>query len=55
VVEGHSIGSVQGTSTPFAIRKREEGGYFLVRECYINGLMYREGMEIGKEEEITLF
>lgn len=43
-----------GTSVPFLARRRVEGGYYLVGECYVHGLMHGEGMSMGSEEEIVL-
>jgi hypothetical protein len=49
-----------GASTPFALRPRDsveqsEGiYYFLVGECYVQGLMNGEGLEMGEVQEICL-
>ncbi|KAH6722940.1 heterokaryon incompatibility protein-domain-containing protein [Leptodontidium sp. MPI-SDFR-AT-0119] len=44
-----------GFDTPFVIRPRDEGGYVLVGECYIYGLMNGEALVDGKVEDITLY
>ena len=44
-----------GLATPFIIRKREEGGYYLVGECYLDGLMNGEGLSKGGEQDIVLY
>ena len=44
-----------GMAVPFLIRKREAGGYYLVGECYVDGLMDGEGLELGKEQDIFLY
>lgn len=53
--EGDEACILYGAATPFIIRKREGGGYFLVGECYIHGLMNGEGMRLGEEKEIILY
>ncbi|KAH7355251.1 heterokaryon incompatibility protein-domain-containing protein [Rhexocercosporidium sp. MPI-PUGE-AT-0058] len=44
-----------GFNTPFVIRPRDGGGYLLVGECYIYGLMNGEALVDGKVEDITLY
>jgi hypothetical protein len=55
IKEGDMICLFYEACTPFVIRKRAQDGYFLMGECYVHGLMGGEGMEMGEEEEITLF
>ncbi|KAE9380908.1 hypothetical protein N431DRAFT_459822 [Stipitochalara longipes BDJ] len=44
-----------GFCTPFIIRKRSEGGFALVGECYVHGLMDGKGLEVKDVEDIELF
>ena len=53
--EGDTICLIYGAKVPFLVRKRLEGGYILVGEDYINGLMHGEGMSIGVEEDLILY
>ena len=46
---------IGGSRVPFILRKRTEGGYLLVGESYVHGLMYGEGMRKGSNEEICIY
>lgn len=52
---GDLVCLIYGAQVPFLLRPRDLGGYFLVGECYVHGLMYGEGMKIGSEREVQLF
>lgn len=51
-----------GAKTPFAIRpiKEKQSGdpksdrWQLVGECYVQGLMHGEGLEVGKRQDCVL-
>ncbi|KAL2070378.1 hypothetical protein VTL71DRAFT_13404 [Oculimacula yallundae] len=51
---GDKICVFLGFATPFIVRPREEGGYFLVGECHVYGLMDGEVLVGGTLEEIAL-
>jgi hypothetical protein len=62
IEKGDEICIFLGFSTPSIIRPRQAGGYVLVGECYIYGLMDGEALCHGREEEeeeeeedVTLF
>ncbi|PVH80371.1 hypothetical protein DL98DRAFT_588478 [Cadophora sp. DSE1049] len=44
-----------GFSTPFVVRPRDGGGYLVVGECYIYGLMDGEALVEGTLEDIILY
>lgn len=44
-----------GLDVPFIIRPRQGGGYALVGECYVYGLMDAEALVDGVVEDITLY
>lgn len=46
---------IDGSRVPFVLRKRTDGGYFLVDESYVHGLMYGEGMSKGSSEGIHIY
>lgn len=52
---GDKLCLIYGTKVSFLIRRRREGGFRLVRECYVYGLMHGEGMTMGIEQDIELF
>jgi hypothetical protein len=43
---------IYGAKVLFLIRRRAEGGYLLVGECYVHGLMHGEGISTGAEEDV---
>jgi hypothetical protein len=45
---------IYGTDVPFIIRRRSDGGYFLVGASYLHGMMVGEAVGKG-EVEIELF
>ncbi|KAF5724960.1 heterokaryon incompatibility protein [Fusarium mundagurra] len=51
---GDRICVFQGFITPFILRPQLTGVYSLVGECYIYGLMNREGLSQGIEQDIIL-
>jgi hypothetical protein len=55
VQENDIICLIYGAKVPFLIRRRAEGAYLLVGECYVHGLMHGEGMSMGVEEDIVLY
>ena len=55
IQEDDEICLICGTNVPFLIRRREEGGFQLVGECYVHGLMQGEGMAMGVEQDIQLY
>jgi hypothetical protein len=55
IEKGDKICIFLGFNTPFIIRPYKAGGYILVGECYIYGLMDGEALYRGREEDVTLF
>lgn len=53
--ENDIICLIYGAKVPFLIRRRGDGAYLLVGECYVYGLMHGEGMSMGVEQDIVLF
>ncbi len=53
---GDKICVFYGGSLPYVIRPCGEGRYTLIGDCYVNGLMYGEAMDMEdvKTETITL-
>lgn len=52
---GDTIAVIHGCKTPLVLRRREPDGYILIGECYVQGIMYGEAMEMGfDEKEIAL-
>lgn len=51
---GDQICVFRGFSTPFILRRGDNGAYRLVGECYVYGLMDGEGLDMSPEERITL-
>ncbi|PVH74673.1 HET-domain-containing protein [Cadophora sp. DSE1049] len=57
---GDCVAVVLGARTPFVLRPGEvdgdfEGKYQLVGECYVHGLMYGEGSELGDVRDIVIY
>ncbi|KIW14732.1 hypothetical protein PV08_07516 [Exophiala spinifera] len=54
---GDSIAILLGCDMPLVLRRRDNGGWIVVGECYVHGVMYGEGTVLGhdKFEEITLY
>lgn len=46
---------IYGTVVPFIIRRRSDGGYSLVGESYVHGMMFGEAVGKGEKVEIELF
>lgn len=51
---GDQVCLFRGFNTPFILRRGDSGAYKLVGECYIYGLMNKEGLALGPEGRITL-
>jgi hypothetical protein len=47
-----SIGLFLGATTPFVIRKKENGSYTLIGECYVYGIMNGEAIDDAPAESI---
>jgi len=55
VQENDLLCLIPGLRVPFMLRRWTEGGYLLVGECYVHGLMYGEEMCKGTSEEICIY
>ena len=53
--QGDLVCVINGLRVPFLLRRRVPEGYFLVGECYVDGVMFGEALSKGEEEEITLY
>lgn len=49
--EGDTVAMLYGGRTPFVLRPREDGGWTLVGECYVHGMMGGEALEEEGEDE----
>jgi hypothetical protein len=53
---GDLIVVLNGSSLPCMVREKGRGGYFeLVGQCYVDGVMYGEGVDWGEEESETFW
>lgn len=52
--EGDVICLLNGVNIPFVIRKYGDGGYRLVGECYVHGMMFGERMT-GVKEDVVIY
>ena len=59
LLPGDLICLLNRLEVPFSIRRREieegDGGYALVGECYVDGIMFGEGLEMGKRRRLHCF
>lgn len=53
---GDSVAILVGCDMPLVLRRQEKGGWIVIGDCYVHGVMYGEGI-LGhdKFEEITLY
>jgi hypothetical protein len=53
---GDSVAILLGCDIPLILRRQEKGGWIVVGECYVHGVMYGEAIRgHDKFEEITLY
>ena len=49
--EGDIICVINGLAVPLVLRESQEGGFELIGDCYLHGIMDGEGMELDIEEQ----
>ncbi|ORY14865.1 hypothetical protein BCR34DRAFT_644590 [Clohesyomyces aquaticus] len=54
MLAGDRISLIFGARVPFVLRKAEAGGWSLVGECYVRGIMHGEALEGKLAEKIDL-